>query len=148
MSLTAINLHIVFSTKERRPFLKGELLGRTCRYIDGVAHNHNSYVIACGGMPDHVHLACRVPSTVAVSALLQKRKGDSSKWVHAEFPNLGTFQWQDGYSAFSVSPSVMPSVKKYIHNQREHHAKLSFEDEIKALPRKHGMDFDERYVLG
>src|SRR5262245_64184733 len=75
-------------------------------------------------------------------------KGGSSLWIHTEFPELRGFEWQDGYGAFTVSKSAVLDVQRYIQNQREHHRKMSFQEEYLEFLKKHGIDYDERYLLG
>ena len=97
-------------------------------------------------MADHLHLAAIVAPTIAISEFLKKIKGGSSRWIHDSNPDLAPFAWQEGYAAFSVSPSVLPSVKAYIEGQAEHHAKMTFQEEFIALLKKHEVEYDERYI--
>jgi REP element-mobilizing transposase RayT len=146
MSYASLFYHIVFSTRQRRPFLSDALMPRLIEYAGGIAHNLQGQILAAGGAADHLHVAAAVHPTAAVSAFIGQMKAGSSGWVHKTFPDMGTFGWQDGYAAFSVSPSVMPKVKAYIRRQREHHRKVSFEEELIALLEKHGIEYDERYI--
>jgi putative transposase len=98
-------------------------------------------------MEDHMHLYLRWRPSAAVSDLMLAIKAGSSKWVHDTFPALSAFAWQEGYSAFSVSKSQEPAVKKYIAGQAEHHKKEDFRSELLRLLRAHGVEFDERYVF-
>ena len=99
---------------------------------------------AVGGVEDHVHIACRLCKTSDVAALIKALKHGSSIWIKSEFKNQGAFHWQNGYGAFSVSPSHVPALKEYIRNQEEHHRKVSFEEEFAALCKAYGMTFDPR----
>jgi len=146
MSHRALFYHILFSTKQRRPLLAGDALSRTCRYIGGIARKLQGQVLLANGMPDHVHLAASIPATMAVADFVRAVKANSSAWAHQQFPDLRDFAWQDGYAAFTVSPSLLPQVKQYIENQAEHHRKLSFQEELVALLEKHGVEYDERYI--
>ncbi|HEV2904861.1 MAG TPA: transposase [Pyrinomonadaceae bacterium] len=101
-----------------------------------------------GGIEDHIHALVLAPATIAPSQIAQYLKGDSSKWIHDEFPKLRGFEWQDGYGGFSVSKSSVPDVIEYIRNQREHHRKRTFKEEYLELLEKHGVDYDERYLWG
>jgi len=148
MSFTDIRYHIVFSTKGRRPFLTPELLSRIGEFIGGIIRDHRGGMLVAGGMPDHIHLATTTSPTVSMSDFLRAIKANSSRWVHETFGDLATFAWQDGYAAFTVSPSVMPKVIEYIRHQPEHHRKMTFEEELKALLDRHGIQYDERYLLG
>jgi REP-associated tyrosine transposase len=88
------------------------------------------------------------PPTVSPSQITQYMKGDSSKWIHEEFPNLRLFEWQAGYGGFTVSKSQLPEVIKYVQNQRAHHRKRTFQQEYLELLQKHRVDYDERYLWG
>ena len=100
-----------------------------------------------GGIPDHVHLLIHLKTDCSVAEMVREIKGSSSKWIHQTFPELAGFLWQAGYGVFSVSESQRSVVRRYIQNQAVHHATLSFRDELIVLLRKHGIDFEERYVL-
>ena len=83
---------------------------------------------------------------MSLSDALRDLKANSTNWVHETFPHLRDFYWQDGYAAFSVSPSVLPKVVAYVRNQQEHHKKVSFEEELKQLLERHGIEYDDRYL--
>ena len=139
-------LHIVFSTKERRPQLTPEVRPRMLGYLRTVATDLNTTVLALNGVEDHVHLLVDLPPSLSTSELLTKLKANSSRWFRKEFPKIG-FRWQRGYGAFSVSPSKLDDVRGYIDRQEEHHKKSSFEEEIRKLVQSHGFEFDERAFL-
>jgi REP element-mobilizing transposase RayT len=101
-----------------------------------------------GGVDDHVHAVVMSPPTLSPGQIAQYLKGDSSKWIHDEFPKLRLFEWQDGYGGFTVSKSQLPEVIKYVKNQRTHHRKKTFQQEYLELLEKHGVDYDERYLWG
>ncbi len=142
MSYTCLNYHVTFSTKDRRPFLQGTLVERTCRYIGGMIRKMDGVLLKGNGQPDHLHLAVVIPATSAVADFVGKVKSYASGWIHREMPDLNDFAWQDGYAALTVSPSVLPDVIDYIERQGEHHATTSFEEELKALLDKHGIEYD------
>ncbi len=146
-SLAQIYLHIVYSTKDRRPFLADlELRERTHAYLAGICRNHDSPAIIIGGVQDHVHLLCRLGRTITIADLVRELKRDSSKWAKEQAPGLGLFQWQAGYGTFSVSPSHVEPLKRYIARQDDHHRRESFQDEFRRLLNKYGIEYDERYV--
>jgi REP-associated tyrosine transposase len=101
-----------------------------------------------GGVDDHIHALVTAPPTIAPFQIAQFLKGDSSKWIHQEFPSLTQFNWQDGYGAFTVSKSNIPEVVSYIQNQREHHRKRTFQEEYLEFLRVNGIEYDERYLWG
>jgi REP element-mobilizing transposase RayT len=146
-SLTQIYVHIVFSTKNRRPYLHDkDFRTRAHAYLAGVCRNLDSPALIVGGVEDHVHLLCRLSKALAVAPFLAELKRDSSKWVKGEVPDLADFYWQAGYGAFSISPSHVDPLKAYIANQDENHRRESFQDEFRRLCRKYGVEIDERYV--
>jgi REP element-mobilizing transposase RayT len=144
-SFTSLNFHIVFSTKERRPILKPELRIRLFPYIAGIIHNQQGSLIQAGGVDDHLHLLVRLHQNTAIADCVRTIKSNASKWVRETHDDrwLG---WQDGYGAFTVSRSHVPEVEAYIQNQETHHARASFQDEFRALLKRHDIEFDERYL--
>jgi REP element-mobilizing transposase RayT len=146
-SLAQIYLHVVFSTKGRKPFLTDAALrGRTHAYLAGICKNLDCPAVIVGGVEDHVHILCRFGRTIEVATLLRELKRDSSKWIKVEEPRLDEFQWQSGYGAFSISPSHVAALKDYILKQEDHHRQESFQDEFRRLCKKYGIEIDERYV--
>jgi len=135
-------VHCVFSTKERRPLIAASRLPELHAYFFGVAKGEGFPLLAAGGTANHAHLLFGLPAAIALAQAVQKLKGASSRWLGRGF------SWQEGYGAFSVSPSQAPRVKTYIRNQAEHHRKRSFEDEFIALLKKCGIAYDPRYVFG
>jgi putative transposase len=145
---TSLYYHLVFSTKNRVAFIKPEIESRVWAYLGGVARAHKMTALQVGGVEDHIHTLVMAPATLSPSEIAKYIKGDSSKWMHQEFPELGGFAWQDGYGAFTVSKSNLPDVIRYIENQREHHHRRTFQEEYLDFLKKHGIDYDERYVWG
>ena len=117
-------------------------------YLGGVARAHHVTALQIGGFDDHIHALIMAPATLSPSQIVQFLKGDSSKWIHVEFPQLRGFAWQDGYAAFTVSRSALPAVIQYIKTQREHHASKTFQQEYVEFLQKHGIEYDERYLWG
>jgi REP element-mobilizing transposase RayT len=140
--------HIVFSTKERVKFISPDIEQRVWAYIGGILKNHDMTAVMIGGIDDHIHVLVLAKPSMAPSRIAQLIKGESSKWIHTEFPRLGKFAWQDGYAVFTVNRSIVPSVADYIKNQREHHSTKAFEAEYRELLKLHEIDYDERYLLG
>ena len=146
-SLARVVLHVVFSTKNRIPFLKdADLRSRLHAYMAGVLQNIGCEPILVNGVEDHVHILCNFSRTVTVASLVEEAKKNSSKWIKEQDPACRDFYWQGGYAAFSVSQSKVEEVREYVANQAEHHRKISFQDELRMLCRKHGIEIDERYV--
>jgi len=140
-------VHYIFSTKERRPEIDPELESRLWPYIGGIARKNDMKALAVGGISDHLHALVSLPATLSVAKAIQLIKGGSSKWIHDEFPEHRTFAWQEGYGAFSVSASQIEAVKSYIHNQKEHHRRKTFQEEFLEFLDKHGVDYEPRYVF-
>lgn len=139
-------LHVVFSTKERRKSIPHETQRELWPYIVGIGRNHQLSIAAVGGTEDHIHLLLELPGTITLSKAVQLVKSNSSKWLNET--NAKGFAWQEGYAAFSVSAPNVQAVIRYIDNQREHHRKQTFEEEFLALLRRHGVDYDPRFVFG
>lgn len=146
-SLAQIYVHLVFSTKHRRPFLRDdELRVEMHKYLGGTCRDLGSPPLRVGGVEDHVHILCRLSRKLAVFNLLAELKRESSKWVKTKDARLSDFHWQDGYGAFSISPSHVEAVKQYIANQADHHRQVSFQDEFRRLLQTYEIEYDERYV--
>ena len=97
-------------------------------------------------MPDHTHLLVSLSRDCSLAEVMRVVKSNSSRWVSDTFPDLAGFSWQAGYGAFAVSHSLIETVIRYIDRQAEHHAKLTFQDEYREFLRRHGIEWDERYV--
>jgi REP element-mobilizing transposase RayT len=145
-SYTSIIVHVVFSTKDRRPQIDSALEERLYPYLGGILRELGGKLLAVNGVEDHLHLLAAMKATMSVAEAVGKIKGSSSKWIHETFLDRPQFAWQRGYAAFSVSESQIPRVAAYIDRQKVHHAKLSFRDEFLRLLRAHGISPDETYL--
>ena len=145
---TSLHYHIIFSTKNREPWIMRDIEQRIWEFIGGIARTHKMTALQVGGIEDHIHALVNAPPTIAPSQIAQFLKGESSKWIHEEFSMLRSFGWQDGYAAFTVSKSNIPKVIKYIQNQREHHRTKTFQEEYLEFLRQNGIEYDERYLWG
>jgi REP element-mobilizing transposase RayT len=146
MSHTYTNLltHVIFSTKEREPLISAALHDDLLAYLGGIVRELGGTLRAANARPDHVHLLCSLPPTVATADALRVVKTNSSRWVHRSRHCPG-FDWQTGYGAFSVSQSLAPAVVLYIHDQEKHHRRVTLEESV-AFLRKNGIAYDERYI--
>ena len=144
-SFSRIHLHVVFSTKDRRDSIPKEWQPRLWAYLGGICRNHEIIPPAVGGTQNHVHLLIQLPPTLAAAKAVAVVKANSSKWMGEQ---RHKFAWQEGYGAFSVSSSTLNQVIRYIENQEAHHRKASFEDEFRALLRKHGVEYDPEWMFG
>ena len=146
-SLSAVYIHLVFSTKERRPFLRDKTTRDALHaYLGGVSKTLECPPLIVGGVEDHVHLLCRFGRTITQAEWVKELKRVSNGWLKEQGRDYADFEWQGDYADFSVSQSNLESVKEYIAGQEEHHRKMTFQDELRALLRKHETEFDERYV--
>lgn len=146
MSYVRSLYHCVWSTKERRPFITPELEERLWKYMGGIARKNKMKVIAIGGVEDHIHVLLSLHQTVAVAKAIQLIKGGSSKWVHEEFPDHRTFEWQVGYGAFSIGISQTDDTVRYIGRQKDHHAAQDYKSEFLLFLEKNQVEYDPRYV--
>ncbi len=145
-SLSSLIFHFVFSTQHRRALISREIEPELHKYIAGVLGSKRSRLLAAGGMPDHLHLLASLDRQISVSEALRDIKSNSSRWIRRKFSNRTRFGWQTGYAAFSVSFSQIQQVRYYIGNQKPHHQKRTFKEELVWLLKMHRMDFEERYL--
>ena len=145
-SLSLVIIHVIFSTKDRHPFLASDTRPKLHAYLASVARNIGCEAYRVGGVADHVHLAIRLSRTVTIADLVQELKTASSKWVKTQSPDLAAFSWQRGYGCFSVGPSDLEALRQYIDTQEEHHRKRTFQDEFRSFLKKYGVEYDEAYV--
>jgi REP element-mobilizing transposase RayT len=147
-TFTSLHYHVIFSTKNREPWIRQDIEQRVWSYLGGIARENDMKALLVGGIENHVHLLLGIPAAVSVSKALQLIKGGSSGWMKESFPGMGGFAWQDGYAAFTVSKSQLAEVETYIRGQREHHRVKTFEEEYRTFLDKHEVQFKEEYVFG
>jgi REP element-mobilizing transposase RayT len=145
-SLCLVSVHIVFSTKDRTPWLTKDLQPRVWGYLSTVLYNMGCRDITIGGIEDHIHALCNLGKQCAPAILMRDLKADSSKWIKTIDEKLRKFSWQAGYGMFSVNPNERGTVRNYISNQEEHHREETFKEEYVRLLKEHNVDFDERYL--
>ncbi len=143
-TFTKHHFHIVFSTKGRQKLIAKELRPQLWSYMIGICRNVNIVGLAIGGIEDHVHSLVELPPNMTVPKAVNLLKSNSSRWMRRQGIN---FAWQEGYSSFAVSASNIPAVKRYVLNQEVQHRKMTFEDELLILLRKHGIAFDPKNVF-
>ena len=145
-SLSNILVHLVFSTKQRVPWLSPTVRDDVFPYMTGVLQNLGCQVIQVGGVEDHIHLLFRLSRTVTIATLVERAKTSTTSLIKQRRPELSRFAWQAGYGAFSVGPGEFDTVIRYIQNQVVHHRKITFQEELKALLTEAGLEYDERYL--
>ena len=145
-SLANVLLHIVFSTKNRQPWIDVEIEEELFKYISGICRELNCPSHKIGASDDHIHIACSLTRTIAISKLVEEIKTGSSKWMKTKGTQYEDFSWQNGYGAFSIGQSQLDDLRQYIANQREHHRRISFQDEYRELLKRYEIVYDEKYV--
>ncbi len=145
-SLSKILVHLVFSTKDRYPFLTPDIRAELHAYLATALRTCESPALIINSVADHVHILCNLARTRAACDVIEEVKKSTSKWLKTKGGILKKFFWQNGYGVFSVSPSNAESVRAYIERQELHHQRMAFEDELRMLLEKHRVEFDERYL--
>jgi len=146
-SLANVLVHIVFSTKNRHPFLiETGIREEMHAYLGGTCNNLDCQVLTVGGVADHVHILCSLSRKISIATLIGEIKRESSKWAKAKGRMLTKFGWQNGYGVFSVAQSDVEKVRAYIAGQEGHHRKRTFQDEFRSFLREYKLEYDERYV--
>jgi putative transposase len=145
-SLSNILIHLIWSTKDRHPWLEPGICEKTHAFLAGVVRQCDCEAYRVGGVADHVHLAVRLSRILSVADLVKEVKTASSKWLKEQNLAFTSFYWQQGYGAFSVGISQKETLLHYIDTQEEHHRTRTFQDEYRAFLTKCGIDYDERYV--
>jgi putative transposase len=145
---SSLNFHLVFGTKKRAQSIDSDTRPDLCRYLGGIAKAEEGLPLEINAVADHVHMLIRLPPSVSLSALLRTLKTNSSKWLNDTRVPRRTFAWQEGYAAFTVSQSQVARVTAYVRGQEAHHRKMTFRQELVALLKRNGIEYDERYLAG
>jgi len=145
-SLVKNYIHLIFSTKHRKPLIISTYESRIHAYLGGICNHYESAPIIVGGYVDHIHILVSLSKKISLVEFVKELKSKSSKWVKSLDPQLSSFYWQDGYGTFSVNPSELEVVVQYIKNQHVHHSKKTFQDEYRSFLKKYKVEYDERYV--
>jgi len=143
-SLVKMLVHMVWSTKDRVRIIPPDFEPQLYGYISGIITNNSGRMIIAGGDADHIHLLASI-GRIDIAELIGDIKRDTSSWIKKQDPRLSGFYWQRGYGAFSIGQSQVPTVSRYIRNQKEHHRTQSYQDEFRSLCRKYEIEIDERY---
>ncbi|HNX38681.1 MAG TPA: IS200/IS605 family transposase [Candidatus Cloacimonadota bacterium] len=145
-SFTQLYYHVVFNVKDHYNLLQEPKRAKIYAYLVGLCAKQKCFVMAINGGNDHVHMLIHAHSGIAMDDLMKFVKGNCSHWINQEQMFVGKFTWQVGYGAFTVSQSMLDTVKSYIEKQEDHHKRFSFRDEFKLLLEKHGIAYDERFL--
>lgn len=145
-SLSSLLIHLVFTTKNREPFITPEIELELHPYMATIFRAHHSPCLIIGGTTDHIHALFSLGRTIAMADIVEEIKTGSSKWIKTKGNEFRNFHWQRGYGAFSIGQSNVSTLKRYIRNQKMHHQRVTFEDEYLNFLSRYELDFDERYV--
>jgi len=145
-SLSDIILHIVFSTKERRPWIKLDIEEELYQYICGVCRNIDCPVIKINGVEDHIHVLLQLGKINSISKLISEMKSSSSRWIKTKGDHYRDFAWQGGYGGFSVSRPSLEGAKNYLSSQKEHHKTVTFKEEFVQLLERAQIPYNEKYL--
>jgi REP-associated tyrosine transposase len=145
-SHSKVILHIIFSTKDRESWLDSYVRPRMHAYLATISRDMGTEFVHVGAIADLIHIVTTLPRTLSQAQLIEQIKKTSSKWIKTLDARYRGFYWQRGFGAFSASPNQLEAVLNYVQAQQEHHRTRTFQEEYRQLLRKHGVEFDERYV--
>jgi len=145
-SLSKLYVHLIFHTKNSQDVLRKEDRNALFAYIGTIIKDNESIPILINGVEDHIHILCVMSKNISLAKLTEEIKRHSSRWIKTLDPYYSQFCWQGGYAGFSVSQSLHEKTKDYIHNQEEHHKKMTFKEELILFLKEYGIDYDERYL--
>jgi len=145
-SLSSILIHLIFSTKNREPFITPDIEQELHPYMATIFRALKSPSLAIDGTRDHIHILLSLARVIAIADLLEEVKTETSKWIKTKGPEFRNFHWQKGYGAFSIGQSQVEAVKQYIQNQKEHHRRMTYQGEYRQFLKAYGIGYDERYV--
>lgn len=145
-SLSSILIHLVFNTKNREPFITPAIEQELHPYLATIFRDLKSPSLAIDGTTDHVHILFCLGRVMKIADLVEEVKTGSSKWIKTKGPAFRNFYWQKGYGAFSIGQSNVVTLKRYIHGQKRHHRRITFQDEYRKFLKRYEIEYDERYV--
>ena len=145
-SLSSILIHLIFSTKNREPFITPDIEQELHPYMATIFRALKSPSLAIDGTRDHIHILLSLARVIAIADLLEEVKTETSKWIKTKGPEFRNFHWQKGYGAFSIGQSQVEAVKQYVQNQKEHHRRMTYQGEYRQFLKAYGIGYDERYV--
>ena len=145
-SLSSILIHLVFSTKNREPFITPAIETELYPYLAAILRELKSPSLAIDGASDHVHILFSLARVITIADLVEEVKTSSSKWIKTKGREFRNFHWQRGYGAFSIGQSNVAALKRYIRNQKQHHRNVTFQDEYRKFLEAYGIEHDEKYV--
>ena len=145
-SLAKILVHFIFSTKHREPFIDEDIRQEMHAYLLTILREFESPPIIIGSVEDHIHILCSLSKIYPACKIMEVTKAHSSKWVKTKGDRYQAFAWQNGYAAISIGESLVPATRNYIARQREHHTRMTFQEEYLRFLQRNSIPYDERYV--
>lgn len=145
-TLSQVLVHLVFSTKDRRPLIAPDITPDLYAYAGGICRSVDSPLIAMGGMPDHAHMLVVLGRSITISDLVREVKVGTSKWLKTCGKAYAAFHWQDGYGAFSIGESQREDLVQYIATQKEHHRTRTFKEELVAILERYRVEYDPEHI--
>jgi len=145
-SLSSVLVHLVFSTKNREPFITPAIETELHPYMATIFRELKSPALAIDGTSDHVHVLFSLARVLTIADVVEEIKTSTSKWIKTKGPEYRNFHWQRGYGAFSIGQSNLELLKRYIRQQKEHHKHVTFQDEYRKFLNVYGIDYDEKYI--
>ncbi|HBB93963.1 MAG TPA: IS200/IS605 family transposase [Blastocatellia bacterium] len=135
-SLSSVLIHLVFSTKNREPFITPAIEPELHPYMAKILRELKSPSLAIDGTADHVHILFPLARVVTIAEIVEEIKTSTSKWIKTKGREFRNFHWQRGYGAFSIGQSNVASLKRYIRDQKEHHKASRFKMNIVSFSRR------------
>ena len=145
-TFVSVNIHFVFSTKNRRMLLTDTIRERVWSYMGGIARENRTKALCIGGIADHVHLLISMPATLSMAKAMQLIKAGTTTWIHESLPGMNEFAWQEGYGAFGVNESALDETIAYIQNQAVHHRSVGFQEEFVTFLKANRVAYNEKYL--
>jgi putative transposase len=144
---TQLYVHLVFAVQGRESMIPRDFNEELHKYIGGVLSSKGDSLIEINSKPDHIHILIGFKPTRAIADIVRDVKSNSSRFVRQRGVTRGDFSWQEGYAAFTVSRSTVPSVRRYIRNQQEHHRQRTFRDEYVDMLVKADITFEPEFLF-
>ena len=141
MPFIRIWIHLIWSTKNRKPIITRKLKPELLKHIMENGSDKEIYIDKINCEADHCHSLISLGASQSISKVAFLIKGESSHWVNVNKLIQGDFEWQDEYIAVSVSESQIDKIRNYIENQEEHHRKKSFKEEYDQFIKKYGFKY-------
>lgn len=147
-SFSSLYVHLVFSTRNREPWLAPEHRKEIFAYMAANLHELGCEFVLVNGATDHVHVVCTLPVTLPLAELVAKLKGNSMEWIRDSRKDMERFHWQSGYAAFTFSRKQLDAVRRYVHHEEQHHRLKTFEEEYRELLQRAAIEYEEQHLFG